>query len=193
MRKINRPPCPNPKALATNYKYPDNKSVLAKASFGKCMYCESNIQHIDYGDIEHIKPKSKFSALEFEWDNLGYACTRCNREYKKDNFSKETPYINPYDEDPNHHIIISGSLLMRKQGSERGELTIFDIGLNRQPLIEKRQEKIDKIQKTIDACYRTENEVLKNNALEELKKEADGDKEYSLCIEYFLKNHEILK
>ncbi len=33
MRKINRPACPNPTALAADYKNPDNKTALAKASF----------------------------------------------------------------------------------------------------------------------------------------------------------------
>ncbi|MDD3302863.1 MAG: HNH endonuclease [Candidatus Gracilibacteria bacterium] len=192
MRKINRPPCPNPTALATDYKYPQNKEALKNASFGKCMYCESIISHIDYGDIEHIKPKSRFPGLKFEWNNLGYSCTRCNREYKKDKFNEDTPYINPYNEDPNEHIFISGAFVMQKQGSERGELTKIDIGLNRDSLIQNRQEKIDRVQKTVDACYRTSNEALKNDALEALKKEANEDKEYSLCIKYLLKSQDII-
>lgn len=191
MIKINRPSCPNPKALETNYKHPENKAALMDASFGKCMYCESKVPHIDYGDIEHIKPKSKFSNLEFDWGNLGYACVKCNRDYKKNKFSEDNPYINPYEENPDNHIVAVGSIMLEKQGSEKGESTILDIGLNRVSLIEKRQEKINTIKKTINACFRTSNSNLKKNALIELKKEAEEDKEFSLCIKSLLKAQEV--
>lgn len=187
MIKIDRPQCPNPTALSGgNYKHEENKATLMNASSEKCMYCESKITHIDYGDVEHIKPKSQFPELKLEWDNLGYACTRCNREYKKDKYVEDTPYVNPYDEEPSEHILASGSFLLQKQGSERGELTIQDIGLNRPSLIEKRQQKIDEINKSINGCFRTKNETLKENALHELKKEADKDKEYSFSVKSLL-------
>ena len=192
MIKINRPQCPNPTALSNgNYKHLDNKTVLKEAGFDKCMYCESKVSHIYFGDIEHIKPKDKFSSLEFNWDNLGYVCAKCNN-CKLNKFHENTPYINPYDEEPNNYIIALGPFLKQKRGSERGELTILDIDLNRTELIERRKEKIDKLVKSIDVCFRTSNEILKNNALEELKKEAEQDKEYSLCVKYLLEINNIV-
>ncbi len=191
MRKLNRPTCPNPAALATNYKHPDNKSALVKASFEKCMYCEEKILSSQFGDVEHIKPKSRFKNLEFDWKNLGLICSKCNNA-KSDKYDEQTPFINPYDEDPEDYIIATGTLLAQRRGSERGELTISEIELNRGGLIEKRYEKIKNIGKTIDKCFRTQNETLKKNALEDLKKEASEDKEYSLCVKYLLKSHRIL-
>ncbi|MEF3691537.1 MAG: HNH endonuclease [Candidatus Moraniibacteriota bacterium] len=191
MRKINRPPCPNPTALATRYNHPDNKPLLGAASFGKCMYCEEKILSSQFGDIEHIKPKSRFPKLEFEWNNLGLVCSKCNNA-KSNKYDEETPFIDPYTEDPEDYILAAGTFLVNKRGSERGELTISEITLNRPDLVEKRHEKIQRIGKTIDSCFRTKNETLKNNALEELKKEATEDKEYSLCVKYLLKSHEIL-
>lgn len=191
MIKLTRPQCPNQAVLdGGNYKHPDNKNALRAAGFEKCMYCESKISHTYYGDIEHIKPKSKFPELEFKWENLGFVCAICNG-IKKDKFDDKTPLINPYEENPEDHVIVIGSFVKQKQGSERGELTIREIDLNRVPLIERRKERIDQIEKTINACFRTENESLKNNALAELKKDADSDKEYSLCIKYLLKAHQI--
>src|SRR5688572_16918774 len=128
MRKINRPDCPNPTALATNYKHPENKVVLINASHGKCMYCESRVDHISYGDIEHIRPKSRYLQLEFDWSNLGYVCSKCNIA-KHDKFEEDTPYINPYDEEPEDHLITVGAWLKHKAGSERGQLTIIDVDL----------------------------------------------------------------
>ncbi len=191
MRKIIRPTCPEPMALATNYKHPRNKQVLVDASFGKCMYCEEKILSSQFGDIEHIKPKSKFHELEFDWDNLGLVCSKCNNA-KSDKYDEVTPFVNPYNEDPEEHIVAVGSLLTQKRGSERGELTISEIQLNRNELIEKRFERIKRIERTINSCFRTTNETLKSNALEELKKESNEDREFSLCVKFILMAHSIL-
>ena len=190
MRKINRPDCPNPTALATNYKHDDNKQALITASHGKCMYCESKVTHVYFGDVEHIKPKTKYPTLEFEWTNLGFVCAKCNNA-KSDRFDEATPYVNPYEEEPKDHLIALGAMLMHKNGSERGELTTTDIELNRPDLVEKRQEKLNNIQKWIDAAMRTQNETLKKAAITELLNEADEDKEYSLFVVNFLKLHEL--
>ena len=191
MIKISRPQCPNISALeGGNYKHSDNKKALETAGFEKCMYCESKISHTYYGDVEHIKPKSKYPELEFDWDNVGFVCRICNG-IKSDKFDEAAPYINPYIENPEDHIIALGSLVMQKKGSERGEITISDIGLNRQPLIERRKEKLDQIDKTINACFRTTNQTLKDNALAELIKDSDADKEYSLCVKFLLKAQQI--
>lgn len=105
---------------------------------------------------------------------------------------KIPPFINPYNENPEDYVVLYGPFLYQKQGSERGELTIKEIDLNRTGLIEKRQEKINQIQKSINACFRTPNKTLKQDALNELKKEADKDKEYSLCIKYLLRINKII-
>lgn len=188
MRKLQRPTCPNPSALKTDYKHPENKKVLIGASFGKCVYCESIVTHVYYGDVEHIRPKSKYPQLEFDWSNLGFVCAKCNGA-KSDKFNEDTPYINPYEEDPEEHLLAFGAQLMQKGGSERGELTIKDICLNRLALVEKRQTRIEDIEKAINACMRTANTSLKNTALKALKSEADIDKEYSLFIKTLLHLH----
>jgi DNA-directed RNA polymerase subunit RPC12/RpoP len=192
MIKINRLECPNPSALNNkNYKHPDNKKALKKSNHDKCMYCESKISHIDYGDVEHIKPKSKYPELEFEWNNLGYACPKCNRQFKNDTYDEEIPYLNPYDEEPREYIISSGAILFPLQGNERGEITINGLGLNRPELLERRYNRIQEIDKAIKACFRASNETIRNKALDELKKEANNDKEYSLAIKSLLKQHNI--
>jgi len=192
MIKLDRPLCPNPTALSRgDYKHPDNKVALKASTFDKCMYCESKITHIDYGDIEHIKPKSKYPLLKFQWNNLGFSCTRCNRQFKNDNYNESIPFLNPYDEEPSDYIIVNGSMLFPKQGNERGDLSINGLGLNRPELIEKRQEKINEIDKAIKACFRTKNKLLRDNALNELKKESNNDKEYSMVIKSLFLNHGI--
>jgi hypothetical protein len=191
MIKLTRPQCPNQSALdGGNYKHLDNKNALREAGFEKCMYCESKISHTYYGDIEHTKPKLKFPELKFKWENLGFVCAICNG-IKNDKFNNTTPFINPYEEDPDDYVVAIGSFIKQKQGSERGEITINEIDLNRTHLIERRMEKINQIEKAINACFRTQDQVLKNNALAELRKEADSDKEYSICVRGLLTAHQI--
>ncbi len=63
------------------------KSHLIRAQHGKCCFCESKITHVDYGDVEHFRPKSAFRQkssdslekpgyywLAYEWDNLFLSC-----------------------------------------------------------------------------------------------------------------------
>ena len=191
MIKLTRPICPHPIALENkNYKHPINKQSLKQANNDKCMYCESKISHIDFAHIEHIKPKSnnKFPELEFVWDNLGYACPKCNNE-KSDKFHHEIPYIDPYLEDPSVYFYAAGTWLFIKNGSERSDITIRDIGLNRPELLEKRLERITEIQNVITACYRTTNVELRLLALEELRQEAQPDKEYSFFVDALLCAH----
>lgn len=191
MIKLTRPICPNPGALAAgNYKHPDNKAALVAASHQKCMYCESKVTHIYFGDVEHIKPKAtgKFPELAFEWINLGFVCGRCNNA-KLDKYFKEAPFIDPYQENPDEHIFAIGAMLAQRNGSERGEISIREIGLNRPDLLEKRGERIKVILNVLNAVHRTKLEVLRTAAMEELKHEAAADKEYSLVVKALLTAH----
>jgi hypothetical protein len=181
MIRLNRPNCPNQTALSGgNYKHPDNKEALKTNSHDKCMYCESKISHIDHAHIEHIKPKDQFPELEFDWNNLGYACPKCNNQ-KHNKYHEDTPFINPYDEDPQNHIAAGLAMLFPRQGSERGELTIKEIGLNRPELLEKRGERIIEVQQAINACNRTTNQTLRDDAEKSLQAFSENDSEYSMC------------
>jgi uncharacterized protein (TIGR02646 family) len=100
-----RPECPNPPAL-TKGDYTDsvNKEALRKSTAGKCMYCESKIEHNSYAHVEHIKPKKKFPELEFVWENLGFSCEVCNKK-KWQKYNETTPFINPYNENPEDYLV----------------------------------------------------------------------------------------
>ncbi|MDR1925689.1 MAG: HNH endonuclease [Planctomycetaceae bacterium] len=191
MIKLEHPSCPNPQTPdKKSYKDEKNKGALRDAAFGKCMYCESKIEHNSYAHIEHIKPKAKYPELEFVWENLGYSCERCNTN-KSDKYEETTPFINPYTESPEVHIVFFGSILFARQGSERGQLTINEIKLNRPGLIEKRAERLKNLDTMIKATFRTQNNNLRKQALDTLKQEAEKDKEYSAMVKSMLKLHEI--
>lgn len=181
MISIERPDCPEPDKLAENYKHAVNKAALVEASHGKCMYCESKISHVYYGDIEHIKPKAagKYPHLAFEWTNLGFSCAICNNT-KKDRYDPGCPPIDPYSEDPSRHLLPFGTMMRHRAGSERGEVTILLTGLNRVELVERRAMTLRSLQSAIDACFRSNSPVIKETLLDALRQEGLADKEYSL-------------
>lgn len=182
MRRLNRPECPNPVSLRTNYKHPENKEALKNASHGKCMYCESQVSHVYFGDVEHIRPKAqgKHPELMFEWSNLGYCCARCNNS-KSDEFDDACPLIDPYSENPGEHLLAFGPLLRPKRGSERGALTIITVDLNRPELVERRDIRLGELQNAIDACYRTTSNAVRQVLLAALEEEGSESKEFSMC------------
>jgi hypothetical protein len=179
MIRIHRPDCPDPAALRKNYKHPPNKNVLRAASHDKCMYCESKISHVDFGDVEHIQPKALFPEQEFVWTNLGYVCSKCNGN-KSNQWNADLPYINPYVEEPAEHVVALGMFVQQKGGSLRGEYTIRVIGLNRADLLERRKERIDAISVLIDKALRTHNISLRDLIMDEIRSELNDDKPYTM-------------
>lgn len=88
--------------IATRYQDSTIKATLEQETHEKCVYCESKIKHISYGDIEHILPKNKDARpdLYVEWDNLTLACEQCNRSGKRMYYNPQLPLINPYVDNP---------------------------------------------------------------------------------------------
>jgi uncharacterized protein (TIGR02646 family) len=186
MIKLTRKLCPNPEKLKTDYKNKENKEALKDSSYGKCMYCESAISHIDYGDVEHIKPKSLFPAEKYNWDNLGYACPKCNRECKKEIYDPNI--INPYDTDPVNYLYFIGGILRAKNSNNKGRITITIIQLNRPDLLQKRKEALLLLEQLI-IRFQTTTNLAEKEALKKLIEENVKDyNEFSACKKAFWEN-----
>jgi uncharacterized protein (TIGR02646 family) len=122
---------------------------------GKCAYCESKIVHIDYGHIEHFRPKSvyTFRRLVFDWNNLFLACAKCNGpENKADRFPGKNeggPPINPCDDSPDEHLEFlfdpKSRLATVSYKTERGKVSRDLFGLNRPDLRGHRLKLIQKL------------------------------------------------
>jgi len=127
-----------------HYRDPTIKKALIKTFQGKCAYCESKVLHIDYGNIEHFRPKSwaSFKHLAFDWDNLLLSCSVCNGSaYKGTKFPDQShngPLLNPCTDNPASHLrflydAASGVASVLHKTS-RGETSIKCYGLNRPDL-----------------------------------------------------------
>jgi uncharacterized protein (TIGR02646 family) len=135
------------------YQHREIKKTLVQMFSGKCAYCESKITHIDYGHIEHFRPKRGANArpdLVFEWTNLLLACGICNgTENKSDRFPEDAeggPLVNPCDDDPADHFsfhfdpVAKLASVYGKTG--RGVTTEKVLGLNRAELRDYRSRQI---------------------------------------------------
>ena len=147
-----------PKARATaqnRYRHKEIKTALDQMFHGKCAYCESAITHIDYGHIEHFKPKAvpAYFELAVDWDNLLLACGRCNgvenKGVKFPGLAEGDPLVNPTEEDPDQHFKFDFDVttklanVLSKTG--RGETTWRILGLNRPELVRRRSLFVKKL------------------------------------------------
>ena len=134
--------------LAVNkYQHKEIKAQLLKMFLGKCAYCESKYTHVDFGDIEHFRPKEKYPLLAVKWSNLLLACPLCNIT-KLDEFPKPK-LINPCIDNPKEHFLFNYD---EKIGitnvfgiTSRGVITEETLQLNRDDLRNHRSSYIQKL------------------------------------------------
>ena len=134
------------------YGHPSVKEALVQMFNGKCAYCESKVTHIEYGHIEHFRPKSRveYITLIFEWENLLLACSVCNgASYKGTKFplvAEGGPPIDPCVDDPSEHLGFwfdpVAQIASVTHKTIRGLTTLNLFGLNRPLLREHRSKRI---------------------------------------------------
>lgn len=150
------------------YKHSRIKEALKVAFSGKCAYCESHIVHVDYGDIEHFRPKSKFPELCFRWENLLLSCGICNgTAHKGDHFPESEeggPLVHPAEENPDEFFLFefdpatgTANVLPKNQ---RGHTTEFILGLNRKELVQHRSSVVRKMVFVAIRASRGDDEAL---------------------------------
>ncbi len=164
------------------YNHQQIKAALRLMFSDKCAYCESHITHVDFGDIEHFRPKSLFPQLCFEWDNMLLGCSVCNSpRFKGANFPEATVnglIVNPVTEDPNDFFSFefdgeTGTANVIDK-NPRGETTKNLLGLNRPELIRHRSEVVRKI--AYIAIWAKNGDA---DAMEELVRCCNSDEEFS--------------
>jgi uncharacterized protein (TIGR02646 family) len=163
------------------YGHADVKRRLSKAQHDKCAYCEVRIVS-EAGDVEHFRPKAGvrqgrdhpkqspgYFWLAYTWSNLLYACSRCNREHKRELFPLEDPTVradalrdegstageaplllDPTLDAPEFHLRFNGERAEPVRGGRRGRVTIDVLGLNRTRLLEARREKLEDVRKRVN-------------------------------------------
>lgn len=139
------------------WHHPEIRSALEEETRRRCAYCDSEMSSVSWGEVEHIRPKSKRPDLVVEWSNLTLACSRCNRQ-KSDYDSETTPLLNPYVDEPLTHIVFAGPTLFPQPGDARARLTILRIGLSRADITERRVKRLERFSDLLELWYSAKEE-----------------------------------
>jgi uncharacterized protein (TIGR02646 family) len=172
------------------------KSALRKTQHDKCAFCESKISHIAYGDVEHFRPKAGYRQqadgplarpgyywLAYELANLLFCCAICNRRHKgnyfppidgarrakshHDDIENERPFfIHPVEEDPQEFLDFNEEYVRAIGGNDRGKATIDALGLNREPIVERRRDALAKLRLLIKFYRHLKSEIAEQPNLE---------------------------
>jgi hypothetical protein len=68
---------PAPASLARHeYNSPEVVSILESMFYGKCYLCERD--ELFDPEVEHLIPHENDDSKKYDWNNLYYACNRCN-------------------------------------------------------------------------------------------------------------------
>lgn len=174
-----------PESLLNAYRDPELKRHLLLEGYGKCMYCESKITHVYFGDVEHLRPKSQFPSERLDVSNLGLACAICNNK-KGEYWDDIAPVLNPFVDTPSDEVMMLGFLLVRRPGRSRARVTIEKLELNRPALLERRRERIELLQPLADQYVVAPDGPVREIIKGELVRQAGQDSEYSLVVQTYL-------
>jgi 5-methylcytosine-specific restriction endonuclease McrA len=174
-----------PTSLLDKYRDPPLKAHLVAEVSGKCMYCESNVTHVYYGDVEHIRPKTKFPRERLTVSNLGFVCALCNNA-KGDFWDDSTPLLNPYIDDPEAELLALGYSIARRPGRVRARLTIEKLDLNRLALVERRRERIQMLEELADQYVACPPGVIRELLETELLRHAAASGEFAFTVRAYL-------
>jgi hypothetical protein len=119
--------------------YNEYKDWLRDEFVFRCVYClERELwypsRHAAFG-VEHVLPRASHPDLECEYDNLVFACSRCN------SFKRETITLDPTTIAFADHLRIERDGRMTPLTAE-GEMYILLFHLNKPPAIENRRGKL---------------------------------------------------
>jgi 5-methylcytosine-specific restriction endonuclease McrA len=174
-----------PKGTLNGFRRAEVKSSIIQDTSGKCAYCESQIGHVYWGDVEHILPKSRFPELRYEYSNLTLACAICNNN-KQDYFDAVAPILHPYENIPEDHLVGLGPFVWHRNASLTGRRTIELLDLNRNGLWERRKELLDRIGPVADRYVLEPAGPIKNVLRNELRDLMAPTAEYALVARSLL-------
>jgi uncharacterized protein (TIGR02646 family) len=159
-----------PDALKSRYRSESVTAALESLFGKKCCYFEQKAERYD---IEHFRPQSLYPLLAYRWFNLLVACQTCNQNHKKDQFpvgpdgnqvtedsvdpasrdeNDEALLLDPCDLDPINHLTFREG---RALGiTQKGRTTVRVCQLNRDFLVESRQEYLVAIRTIVLAYHR---------------------------------------
>jgi uncharacterized protein (TIGR02646 family) len=149
------------------HQQPEVRKRLQELFHEKCAYCESSVSASNPFDVEHYRPThgalnldgtvapAHYWWLATEWTNLLPSCMYCNRSKRArfpiagalaepgavgEALAAERPLLlDPCVDEPGEHLVFLEDGLVAPK-TERGEITIDVLALNRESLVASRRE-----------------------------------------------------
>lgn len=120
-----------PEKHYNRYQQDDILKQLTDMYATLCCYCESQIGIVDFGHIEHRKPRRKYPESTFDWNNLHLACSKCNNA-KRDKYDETNPILDAVVDPIHEHLDyrLVGLYLKRWPKTLRGKTTVNHTKLN---------------------------------------------------------------
>ena len=167
-----------------------------------CAYCEGEIESVTSGHIEHLKPKSLFPKLMFDYNNLHYSCPKCNLN-KREKYDERM--IDPTVDNPEEHIYFKG--ISAKAYDERGQIMIDNFKLNDAERTRSKANLLNELDEDIQRVIKKSNNIenmskdllldYRNQiliAISKIEKHSIHGSEYcTMCKQYFAPKLKILK
>ena len=111
------------------------------------------------------------------------SCETCNRSGKRTYNNENEPLLNPYTDEIEKEIKGLGPMI--SWITRKGQITIDILKLNRASLIERRSERLKKIDLMRQKYVTEKNEDYKRILLDEIEEEIGNDREYSFVLQEY--------
>ena len=171
-----------PDSVRYRYRHPDIKRALREEAHEKCVYCEAKLP---VGETDHLSPVSECPDLIVEWPNLALACKECNTN-KGDYYAPLEALINPFLDNPDAHLLVFGPLIMPRAGDLKGRRTMLKLKLQRRNLIERRKERVERLQALVSEFIVQPAGATKELLAEALRDEGADASEYAAVVRAYL-------
>jgi uncharacterized protein (TIGR02646 family) len=163
------------------YRATDVLAALNRLFAGKCAYCETVYGPVTRLFVDHFRPRSSalrlngtfdqdhYFWLAYEWFNLYAVCIDCSTSKgqrfpiakrparlgaDEDELPKEEPMLlDPCRDEPEHHLVFQENGLVASE-TERGQITIEVLSLNRPSLEEARVEALASVRDVLTGFER---------------------------------------
>lgn len=133
------------------------RTAIAAMSQGFCAYCQSPVSSTHPGtrgkerppgQVDHFRPKARFPAHAYDWNNYFLACMGCN--VAKGDAWPSGGYVRPDDGEPGSRFVFMRSGAIRaREGDEQAKRTIEALDLRRDWLTWHRGKAIERYLKYV--------------------------------------------
>lgn len=134
-------------------EYSELKEQLKSEQYDLCCYCEVYLSAEKNTHIEHVRPKAKFAADVYNYQNIHACCQNPNSCGHKKGNEYFGGFVSPLDSDCEQRFIytMQGKIIPKNEEDEDANKTISILGLNSKHLKDRRKSIIKVLEEAGDS------------------------------------------